>query len=222
MAFKILIITSFAAIAAVLFAVLEPSESKSIELTFELRGREKQCFHEDIEAGTKSTINFQVLYGGELDVDMTLLTPSRVILNEDSQRKWDTYEWNATETGQYTFCFGNEFSISSHKLVYFELAVGDEEEALLPDEKPEYKAAMDVARFQIAAQTIYENLESISEAQTQYRLSEAVQRKRAQDLNSRVMWWSAAETVAVFLVGFIQVWTVKRFFSQHRAAVDFS
>lgn len=208
-----------------LAAVFAPLiESKTTELTFELRDREKQCFHEDIEIGTKASIVFQVIHGGELDVDMIVYSPSKTILYQDSKTKWDAFEWNATEAGQYTFCFGNEFSITSNKLLYFEFIVGDEvdHDSLLPENTPEHKAALDVMKFQIAAQTIYENLETISEAQTSYRLAEASQRKRAEDLRSRVNWWSASETCAVVLISFIQLWLVKGMFARHNAYVQIS
>lgn len=34
----------------------------SVELTFELPDNAKQCFHEDIQQGVKSTVEFQVCY----------------------------------------------------------------------------------------------------------------------------------------------------------------
>lgn len=34
----------------------------SVELTFELPDNAKQCFHEDIQQGVKSTVEFQVIF----------------------------------------------------------------------------------------------------------------------------------------------------------------
>lgn len=45
----------------VLFSLL--SVSLAGELTFELPDNEKQCFYEDIKAGEKTTVEFQVRYG---------------------------------------------------------------------------------------------------------------------------------------------------------------
>lgn len=43
-----------------LLAALFCSFSSAVELTFELPDNEKQCFYEDIQAGTDFTVEFQV------------------------------------------------------------------------------------------------------------------------------------------------------------------
>lgn len=40
-----------------------------VELTFELPDNAKQCFHEDIQQGVKSTVEFQVSRGHEIEKD---------------------------------------------------------------------------------------------------------------------------------------------------------
>lgn len=202
-------------IFALITLFIVPVQSKSTELTFELPDNAKQCFHEDIAAGTKATIEFQVVTGGYYDVDMTLYDPRQSVLYQGVKKQFDTHQWTASMSGQYTFCFNNEFSTFSHKLVYFEFIVGEED----PLPNTSHAAATAMTKFEAAAENIHENLNSIFDAQTHYRLSEAKGRKRAEDLNSRVFWWSAVETVAVVLIGAIQVWTLKSFFSGHRATI---
>lgn len=190
-------------------------QSKSTELTFELPDNAKQCFHEDLVAGTKAAIEFQVVTGGYYDVDMTLYDPRQSVLYQGVKKQFDTHQWTASMSGQYTFCFSNEFSTFSHKLVYFEFVAGDED----PLPNIDHAAASAMTKFEAAAENIHENLNSIFDALTHYKLSEAKGRKRAEDLNSRVFWWSAMETIAVVLIGAIQVWTLKSFFSGHRATI---
>lgn len=209
-------LASITTLAAVILSIfIYPVQSKSTELTFELPDNAKQCYHEDIAAGTKATIEFQVVTGGYYDVDMTLYDPRQTILYQGVKKQFDTHQWTASMSGQYTFCFNNEFSTFSHKLVYFEFIVGDEE----PLPNTNHAAATAMTKFEAAAENIHENLNSVFDALTHYRLSEAKGRKRAEDLNSRVFWWSAMETVAVVLIGAIQVWTLKSFFSGHRASI---
>lgn len=198
-----------------LLTLVSLSQSKSTELTFELPDNAKQCFHEDIAAGAKATLEFQVVTGGYYDVDMTLYDPRQSILYQGVKKQFDTHQWTASMSGQYTFCFNNEFSTFSHKLVYFEIIVGEED----PLPNTSNAAATVMTKFEAAAENIHENLNSIFDAQTHYKLSEAKGRKRAEDLNSRVFWWSAVETIAVVLIGTIQVWTLKSFFSGHRASI---
>ena len=43
-----------------LFFLLLGSPTSAVELTFELPDNAKECFHEDIEKGTETTLEFQV------------------------------------------------------------------------------------------------------------------------------------------------------------------
>lgn len=202
-------------ISLIISTFIPTLKATSTELTFELPDNAKQCFHEDIPAGTKATIEFQVVTGGYYDVDMTLYDPRQNVLYQGVKKQFDTHQWTASMSGQFTFCFSNEFSTFSHKLIYFELIVGDEEALPIVD----HSAATAMTKFEAVAENIHENLNSIFDAQTHYKLSEAKGGKRADDLNSRVFWWSAFETVAVILIGVAQVWTLKSFFSGHRASI---
>lgn len=64
------------------------------------------------------------------------------------------------------------------------------------------------------SQDIHESLNKIIDHQTHHRLKEAQSRKRAEDLNYHVALWSAAETIAILVVAFGQVFLLKRFFTE--------
>lgn len=85
-----------------------------------------------------------------------------------------------SRSGVYTFCFSNEFSTFSHKLVYMDLQVGDE--SPLPG-VGEHITAM--TQLETSAQGIHENLNGIIDYQTHHRLRESQGRKRGEDLNER-------------------------------------
>lgn len=63
-----------------------------------------------------------------------------------------------------------------------------------------------------SAQVIHENLNNILDYQTHHRLREAQGRKRAEDLNERVLWWSMTETLAILFVSIGQVYFLKNLF----------
>lgn len=63
---------------------------------------------------------------------------------------------------------------------------------------------------------IHKSLNLIIDYQTHHRLREAQSRKRAEDLNERVFWWSMSETIAVLIVTIGQVFILKNFFSEKR------
>lgn len=74
------------------------------------------------------------------------------------------------------------------------------------------------AQMESACVTIHEALKTVIDSQTHYRLREAQDRARAEDLNSRVSYWSVGETVALFVVSFSQVLLLKSFFTEKRAS----
>jgi len=186
----------------------------SVELTFELPDSAKQCFYEDIRQGIKSTIEFQVVTGGHYDVDMTLEGPRGEVLYQGIKKQFDTFTWTSQQAGIYTVCFSNEFSTFSHKLVYFDFQVG--EEPALPG-TGEHLTAM--TKMETTCVSIHESLNSVIDAQTHYRLNEAKGRKRAEDLNTRVMYWSIGETVLVLIIGFGQVLVLRNFFTDKKSTI---
>ena len=53
-------------------------------------------------------------------------TPN-IFHNLQVKKQYDSFTWTADVTGEYRACFSNEFSTFSHKLVYVDFQVGDEE-----------------------------------------------------------------------------------------------
>jgi len=183
----------------------------SVELTFELPDSAKQCFFQEIEEGVESTIEFQVVTGGHYDVDVLLMDPKKNVIYKQVKKQYDSYTWTAAMTGEVSVCFSNEFSTFSHKLVYMDFQVGDEEP--LPG-IGEHLTAM--TQLETSAQEVHENLNGIIDYQTHHRLRETQGRKRGEDLNERVMIWSVFVTLSMIIVGISQVMVLKSFFSEKR------
>lgn len=183
----------------------------SVELTFELPDSAKQCFFQEIEEGVESTIEFQVVTGGHYDVDVLLTDPKKNVIYKQVKKQYDSYTWTAAMTGEVSVCFSNEFSTFSHKLVYMDFQVGDEEP--LPG-IGEHLTAM--TQLETSAQEVHENLNGIIDYQTHHRLRETQGRKRGEDLNERVMIWSVFVTLSMIIVGISQVMVLKSFFSEKR------
>ena len=74
-----------------------------------------------------------MITGGNYDVDMELVAPNGQLLYKESKKQYDSFTWTADVKGEYRFCFSNEFSTFTHKVVYFDLEVGDEDKPLGPD-----------------------------------------------------------------------------------------
>ncbi|KAJ8967918.1 hypothetical protein NQ314_002577 [Rhamnusium bicolor] len=181
------------------------------ELTFELPDSAKECFHEEIRKNTSCTLEFQVVTGGQYDVDVVLEDPRGQVLYKQVKMQFDSHNFVAQETGIYKVCFSNEFSTFSHKLVYMDFQVGDEQP--LPGIG---EHATVLTQLEASAQDIHKSLNTILDYQTHHRLREAQGRKRAEDLNERVLWWSIMETLAVITIAVGQVLVLKNFFTEKK------
>ena len=65
--------------------------------------------------------------GGQYDVDVILIDPRKKVLYQQVKKQYDSFTFTAEMTGEYQACFSNEFSTFSHKLVYIDFQVGQEE-----------------------------------------------------------------------------------------------
>jgi len=183
----------------------------SVELTFELPDSAKECFHEVIEKDTEATLEYQVVTGGHYDVDVEIRDPMKNVLYKEVKKQYDSFQWKAERTGEFIACFSNEFSTFSHKLVYIDFQVGDE------DPLPGLENQMEpLTQMETSSREIHENLNSVIDFQTHHRLRETQGRKRGEDLNERVMIWSIFVTIAIMFVGLGQVFVLKSFFSDKK------
>ena len=81
-----------------------------------------QFFHCLIHV-TSLVIVLQVITGGNYDVDLEIMSPAKRVLYKDMKKQYDSFTWTADVEGEYQFCFSNEFSTFTHKLVYFDFQV---------------------------------------------------------------------------------------------------
>ncbi|XP_020797312.1 transmembrane emp24 domain-containing protein 3 isoform X1 [Boleophthalmus pectinirostris] len=187
------------------------------ELTFELPDNEKQCFYEELEKGVKLEIDYQVIAGGNYDVDCFVTDPQNKMLYNEKKRQYDTFSNTTAMKGVYKICFSNEFSTFSHKIVYLDFRHGDEQ-PLLPD----MTQSTTLTQLESSCVSIHEVLKVVVESQTWARLREAHDRIKAEHLLERVTYWSFGETVLLFVIGIGQVMMLKSFFTEKKGPVAVS
>ncbi|MCP9259839.1 Transmembrane emp24 domain-containing protein 7, partial [Dirofilaria immitis] len=177
--------------------------ARAIELTFELSDNANQCFFEDIKAGIDCVIEYQVVTGGQYDVDMTLQDKGGKILYKGVKKQYDSFSWKTESEGTYKVCFSNEFSTFSHKVVYMDWQKGDEDHLLANVDKVTSRIVA-MTQLEASASAIGDRLKLIDDYQTHHRLREATGRKRAEDLNERVLLWSLGQTAIIITLGIAQ------------------
>lgn len=183
----------------------------SVELTFELYDNAKDCFYEVIDRNISTTLEYQVVTGGQYDVDVAIEGPSGEILYQQYKSQFDSHTFVPQVAGVYAVCFSNEFSTYSHKVVYMDFQVGEEKQLPVVDEHITVMTQMEAS-----SQEIHKKLNQINDFQTHHRLREATSRKRAEDLNQTVFWWCFSETCVILITMFGQVLIVRNFFSDNR------
>lgn len=178
----------------------------STAYTITLPPSTKECFFEELHQGDKLTITYQVGDGGHLDVDFTIFDPNDHLLDSSERQSTGTFSFNAELAGRYTYCFSNEMSTVSEKVVSFNahgiVSVPDDGSHTDPLEKEIRELA--------------EGLAAIKDEQEYIVMRERVHRDTAESTNDRVKWWSIFQFIVLFGVCFWQVFYLKRFFEVKR------
>ena len=178
-------------------------------LMFELPDKRRFCLHEHFDGPKDYVMEYKVMRGGKYDVDVSVKSPNGKILHKKSKVKDGKFEFESSR-GDFAFCFGNEFSTWTHKLIYFDLRPANINS--LSGEagvvKPFVKTAMETS-----CDEIHTKMTSVVEHQRDYRLKESIGRHIADGLHGHVSWWSVGQAIVIILTGFGQVFMLKRFFT---------
>ena len=98
--------------------------------------------------------SLQVISGGNYDVDVVLYDENGNEVYNVQKKQYDSHSFTAQTDGIYKFCFSNEFSTFSHKVVYFDFQAGDE----MPLTKDMGAHQTALTQMETACVTIHEDL----------------------------------------------------------------
>ena len=177
---------------------------------FELPDKENFCVVERFDGPVRYVFEYRVIRGGNNDVDASVKSPNGKVLYNEAKKKRDRFEFE-TSRGEYTFCFGNEFSTFAHKVVYF---------SLRPQDLDSLAGEAGVKRpfvrtsAESSCEGIHETMTHVVEFQRDYRLRESIGRHIAEVLNRIVSWWCLSQGCFVLIAGLGQVFVLKRFFTE--------
>lgn len=87
-------------------------------------------------------------------MDVVLFDESGKTLYTVQKKQYDSYSFTTQAAGVYKFCFSNEFSTFSHKVVYFDFQAGGE--APLTEEMGAHHTAL--TQMETSAVTIHQDL----------------------------------------------------------------
>lgn len=133
----------------------------------------------------------QVQSGGSFDIDWTVTDPADTIVLEGERERQGDYIFTAHLIGEYAFCFSNDMSSFSEKLVDFDIMVESEPRPVAPA-KPtaltEQTSSLEESIYKLSG-----SLSSIQRTQKYFRTRENrnvswAARDRSREAESNVLW----------------------------------
>jgi len=117
----------------------------------------------------------QVQSGGSFDIDFDVKDPNNKVMLDAKRERQGDYVFTANTVGEYAFCFENDMSTLSEKLVDFDITVESEprrEAPAKPGQIAEHTSALEESIFRLNGQ-----LMNIKRNQKQYVLFSLHQRR---------------------------------------------
>merc|ERR1711991_157164 len=93
-------------------------------LSWDVDAGDERCVMHDFEKDKTVHLFFEVIMGGQQDIDVHVFSPENEELYTAAQEQEGSYSFIAKVTGRYRFCFSNEHASSANKLVSFEVTSG--------------------------------------------------------------------------------------------------
>uniref|UniRef100_T1GT25 GOLD domain-containing protein n=1 Tax=Megaselia scalaris TaxID=36166 RepID=T1GT25_MEGSC len=171
------------------------------EITTNIEPGSRDCFYQAGKAGDTIDIEYQVIDGGhgDFDISFDLIEPTGRLLYSDFNRPWNQHTQDIRIDGVYKLCFDNTFSVLNTKIVHFDLF----NETF--DSKTNYSeylyASINYIQRTLSSHKRYFNF---------YKYRKTRQSHFEEKYNLQVQVWFFIKIINIILVGFFQVFMIKR------------
>ncbi|BGP36883.1 hypothetical protein JCM10450v2_000777 [Rhodotorula kratochvilovae] len=181
-------------------------------LTTTINANERSCFYAAVDkAGEKVGFYFAVQSGGSFDIDWVVTDPTDTIIIDGERERQGDYIFTAHQPGEYSFCFSNDMSSLSEKLVDFDIMVESEPRPIAPA-KPtgltDQTSSLEESIYKLSG-----SLSSIQRTQRYFRTRENRNVSTVRSTDWRILTFSLLESAFMVGMSAFQVWVVQRFFS---------
>ncbi|KAJ5070594.1 transmembrane emp24 domain-containing protein [Anaeramoeba ignava] len=178
-------------------------------ITFIVPASQIQCFYEDIGVATKVSLDYQVISGGQSDINFQVLLPHGSIFYQEEKQKESKFTFSTNEAGLYSFCFDNTMSSVSIKKINFNLQLpyGIDNTDFVEDK---------VTGLEKGVVELNERIQRIRSEQRYYKTREMIHRNTTESTNSRVLWFSFLELTLLATMTAIQILYIRKMFETKR------
>ena len=118
---------NFGALLLCSILLITPFHAIDVELTILVPANQRECFYQPLEAGKTAEIEYEVIAGGDVDINYWFYSPTNRVLQSDFKKRDGHQTLKLEETGEYQFCFDNSISVFTQKQVYFSLRIVNEQ-----------------------------------------------------------------------------------------------
>ncbi|KAJ7216970.1 emp24/gp25L/p24 family/GOLD-domain-containing protein [Mycena haematopus] len=200
-------------VCALFYLINLSLRARASALTTAIGANERLCFFADVDkAGEKIGFYFAVQSGGSFDIDFDIKDPNdKVILDGERERQGD-YVLTANTVGEYSFCFENDMSTLTEKLVDFDIMVESEprrEAPAKPGQISEHTSALEESVFRLNGM-----LMNIKRTQKHFHTRENRGFSIVKSIQNRLFWYGVLESLGVITMAVFQVYVLQTFFTK--------
>ncbi|KAJ7916532.1 emp24/gp25L/p24 family/GOLD-domain-containing protein [Mycena leptocephala] len=187
--------------------------ARASALTTAIAANERLCFYADVDkAGEKIGFYFAVQSGGSFDIDFDIKDPNDKIILDGSRERQGDYVLTANTVGEYAFCFENDMSTLTEKLVDFDIMVESEprrEAPAKPGQISEHTSALEESVFRLNGM-----LMNIKRTQKHFHTRENRGFSIVRSTQNRLFWYAVLESLGVIAMAVFQVYVLQTFFTK--------
>uniref|UniRef100_H2Z585 GOLD domain-containing protein n=1 Tax=Ciona savignyi TaxID=51511 RepID=H2Z585_CIOSA len=192
------------------------------DLTAEVPAGKKECFYQPSKGGQSLDVEYQVIDGGDLDIDFRISAPSGRAVVTEFRKNDGIHTIDPTEEGDYEVCFDNTFSRITSKTIFFELIIDNNEGGDDEDDSWKKFVATDedvgekLTSLEQSLDSIKSNNAKVIQYQVLLRAFEAKDRNIVERNFNRINFWSLTNVAVMLSVFALQIFMVRNMFSEKK------
>lgn len=180
-------------------------------LTTIIPPNQRLCFFADVDKeGEKIGFYFAVQSGGDFDIDFEVKDPAGDQMLDGQRERQGDYIFTANKIGEYSFCFENDMSSFTEKLIDFDIMVESEprrEAPAKPGQISDHTSALEESIYKLKSM-----LATVERTQKFFHTRENRGFSLVKSTRNKLFWYAILESLAIVSMAVAQVYILQNFF----------